>query len=151
MPPRSKVRIKLERDELRKVGRKAAGQIVARDTRRVLNRARVLSPYDQGTLRARHSMSISAPARRARVTGRVLVAVNYALAVHEGARPHVIVPKRKKALKFKMGGFTVYAKSVNHPGNKARPWLMTALMEVANRQGYKVTRRGFTDPLGAQV
>lgn len=47
----------------------------------------------------------------------------YVMAHHDGARPHVIRPRRKKALKFQSGGKTVFAKKVNHPGNRANPFL----------------------------
>jgi HK97 gp10 family phage protein len=50
-------------------------------------------------------------------------AVKYALPVHEGSRPHVIVPKTKKMLAFKIGGKMVFAKRVNHPGNKPNPFV----------------------------
>ena len=151
MALRSTVRTKLARNELRRVGRQATGRKVATVTRKVLNRARVLSPFDTGNLRGAHSMSLDAPLNRAFVRGRVIVRVRYAAAVHEGAAPHIIRPRRKKALKFTMGGRTVIVRSVRHPGNKARPWLMTALMEVAAREGFKVTRKGFTDPGDLQV
>lgn len=39
----------------------------------------------------------------------------------EGTKPHEIRPKNKKALRFNVGGNTVFAKKVNHPGMKARP------------------------------
>jgi hypothetical protein len=146
VPPRSKVRTQLNRNELRRVGRVATGRKVATVTRKVLNRARVLSPWDQGNLRGAHTMSLSAPVSRAFVRGRVLVRVRYALPVHEGSKPHIIRARKKKALRFKMGGTTVIVRQVRHPGTKARPWLMTALQEVAAREGFKVARRGFTDP-----
>lgn len=36
-------------------------------------------------------------------------------------RPYVIVPKNKKALRFNVGGSTVFASKVIHPGMKAQP------------------------------
>ncbi len=59
--------------------------------------------------------------------------------VEEGTRPHIIVPRRGKALRFQGGGGristagpnqriatraggVVFAKVVNHPGTPARPW-----------------------------
>jgi hypothetical protein len=146
VPPRSKVRTQLNRNELRRVGRQATGRKVAQVTRKVFNRARVLSPWDQGNLRGAHTMSLDAPVNRSYVRGRVLVRVRYALPVHEGSQPHIIRPKKKKALRFVMGGHVVIVRQVRHPGTKARPWLMTALQEVAAREGFKVVRRGFTDP-----
>jgi hypothetical protein len=35
-----------------------------------------------------------------------------------GTKPHVILPKEKGALKFDVGGETVFAKEVFHPGTK---------------------------------
>ncbi len=44
-------------------------------------------------------------------------------AIHEygGKTPaHVIVPKIKKALKFRMGGNVIFARKINHPGSKIK-------------------------------
>lgn len=49
--------------------------------------------------------------------------VKYALYVHEGTKPHTIVPNRKKVLRFKIGGKWVYAKRVSHPGTKANKFV----------------------------
>lgn len=56
--------------------------------------------------------------------------VDYLLPVHEGARPHIIVPKSKKALKFQKSGKTIFTKRVRHPGNKPNPFLRDALQAV---------------------
>lgn len=50
-----------------------------------------------------------------------------ALFVIFGTRPHPIRPIRARALKFNMGGRTVYAKAVFHPGNKPNDFLKEAL------------------------
>jgi len=39
-----------------------------------------------------------------------------------GTRPHVIRAKRGKVLVFKVGGRTVFAKQVQHPGYKGSGW-----------------------------
>jgi hypothetical protein len=44
-----------------------------------------------------------------------------------GTRPHVIRPVRARALRFTVGGRTVYAKVVFHPGTKANNFLAEAL------------------------
>lgn len=44
-----------------------------------------------------------------------------------GTPPHVIRPRRRKALRFISHGRLVYATSVNHPGNRANPFLTRAL------------------------
>ena len=58
--------------------------------------------------------------------GKLFNEVSYAGYVHDGTKPHVIRPKSVKALKFKVGGSTVYAKKVNHPGYKGDPWIERA-------------------------
>lgn len=57
----------------------------------------------------------------------------YAAAHHNGAKPHVIVPKSTNKigrLVFKVGGRTVFAKKVNHPGNRPNPYLTRWLREA---------------------
>lgn len=134
------MRIKLAKAELAAIAAQAAGREVITGTRRVLNRARVLSPWDTGNLRASHTMLLRR--MKTRVVGRVSTRVKYALAVHEGAAPHIIRAKRGRALKFKIGGRTVFARSVRHPGNPGRPWLRQAVTEVAAGRGYTVRRPG---------
>lgn len=51
-------------------------------------------------------------------------AVRYVL---DGTRPHLIRPRRAKALRFEVGGRVVYAKLVRHPGTKANDFLGRAL------------------------
>lgn len=90
---------------------------------------------DTGRLRA----SIKAdPPRIFSLRGSVTVGSNveYAGYVNDGTGPHVIRPRTKQFLKFKVGGRTVYAKVVNHPGTRANPFLDRALREVAAQRGY---------------
>jgi hypothetical protein len=52
----------------------------------------------------------------------------YAPYVEYGTKgPYTITAKNAQALKFQIGGRTVFAKSVVHPGNKARPFLRPGL------------------------
>lgn len=55
--------------------------------------------------------------------------LRYALAHHEGTKPHVILPKSGKMLRFVSRGQVVYAHSVNHPGTKANRYLADALRD----------------------
>lgn len=48
----------------------------------------------------------------------------YARPVHEGSRPHIITPKRAKALFWKGARHPV--KSVRHPGNRPNPFMRRA-------------------------
>ncbi|PWI06533.1 hypothetical protein DIZ27_32860 [Streptomyces sp. NWU339] len=47
--------------------------------------------------------------------------------VLDGTRPHIIRPRRAKALRFETGGRVVFAKRVRHPGTRANPFLQRAL------------------------
>lgn len=44
-----------------------------------------------------------------------------------GSRPHVIRPRKARALRFTIGGRVVFAKSVRHPGTKGSKALASAL------------------------
>ena len=112
---------------------KASARTVRRVANAVLNRSKVLTPVDTGNLRSSQRMFIRT--NRKRVVARVFTRVNYAAPVHEGSNgPYPIVPRRKKALKFKIGGQTIIVKKVIHPGVKARPFLRQATVEVAKRR-----------------
>ena len=50
--------------------------------------------------------------------------VKYSRGVEEGTRSHIIRPKNKKALYWKGAKHPV--KQVNHPGSKAKPYLIPA-------------------------
>lgn len=116
---------------------RSEGEIAARQ---VVARAKVLAPVDTGRLRA----SIRVERRSTfglRQRWTVGSDVEYAPMVNDGTKPHIIRPRTKKALKFKMGGKTVYAKVVHHPGTRARPFLDRALADVARSRGYSITQR----------
>lgn len=63
--------------------------------------------------------------------GYVGTDVNYALAVHNGTKAHDIYPKNASVLAFDVGGQTVFAASVHHPGTKGVPFLTRALVAAA--------------------
>lgn len=71
------------------------------------------------------------------VTGRVFSSgdVKYAGIQEYGGRtsPHDIFPKKAEALAFVMGGKTVFAKVVHHPGSQipARSFMRTGLADLA--------------------
>lgn len=128
-------RVRLDRAALSRTLRDASrreGEVAARQ---VVNRAKVLAPVDTGRLRA----SIRVESRRT-LTFRTIYTVGsdveYAGFVNDGTRPHRIVPRNVQALRFRVGGRIVYARVVNHPGTRARPFLDRALREVAASRGY---------------
>jgi hypothetical protein len=49
--------------------------------------------------------------------------LNYALAHHEGSRPHIITPTRAQVMVFNKGSRVIYATSVRHPGTEANRYL----------------------------
>lgn len=103
----------------------------------VVNRAKILCPVDTGRLRA----SIQGEARRTwtlRPQFTVFSNVEYAPFVNDGTRPHVIRPKNKQVLRFTVGNQVVFAKVVNHPGTRARPFLDRAVREVTAGRGYTI-------------
>jgi hypothetical protein len=74
----------------------------------------------------------------------------YAAAVEFGSKPHVIEPKRKSALAWpenasdrrlsgrrrsKMTGRLIFAKRVNHPGTKPKPYLVPGAKAAVEKGG----------------
>lgn len=49
--------------------------------------------------------------------------------VLDGTRPHIIRPRRKKALRFEISGREVFAAYVRHPGTRANNFLGRALRQ----------------------
>lgn len=68
--------------------------------------------------------------------------LEYAGFVNDGTAPHDIRPRSKQVLKFTVGGRTVFAKVVHHPGTRANPFLDRALREVAAQRGYRFRSDG---------
>lgn len=92
-------------------------------------KAQVGAPVDTGALRnSIHLQGIQDDGMS--VIATVSTGVEYAIPVHEGSAPHIIVPRTKKALSF--GGIVV--KSVHHPGAPPNKYLERPLLE--NRPAY---------------
>lgn len=84
--------------------------------------------YGTGQLRRE---IVSARSRwKTELEGQVIAVPKHALMVHEGTRPHTILPKSSPVLSFKWakaGGKRVYFKRVNHPGTRRNPYLVVGL------------------------
>ena len=133
-------RIRLDRAALNRTIRGASRNELEQAARQVVNRAKVLAPVDTGRLRA----SIRVEARRTFTLRSVYTIgsdVEYAAMVNDGTRPHVIRPRNRQVLRFRVGGQVVFARVVNHPGTRARPFLDRALREVAAQRGYSFRTR----------
>lgn len=88
-----------------------------------------------------NSLTMTMRARRSSVEGRITASPKYTHFVERGTRPHMIYPKRKKALRFKgPHGHVVIVRSVSHPGTKPRPFMFRSLVLVAIPRGFIVTR-----------
>lgn len=133
-------RLYLAHARLQAVGMKEARRLVSRATRRTLNRSAVLAPVDTGYLRSTGQMRVGQ--QGAVVRGEVEYTAEYAAAVHNGRRAVTIRPKRAGGrLRFQVGGKTVYARVVRQKARAARPYLTTALREVAAQEGFRYTSR----------
>ncbi len=53
--------------------------------------------------------------------------LKYVKFIVSGTKPHTITPNRAKVLRFKVGGRTIFAKMVRHPGTKSNNFLKRAL------------------------
>lgn len=123
----------------------AAVQLVQKAQRQTLTRAKITSPVDSGALRNSHlaePIKVSGDKVTTEISAEGGAKQQYAMHVHEGTRPHVIKPRRKKVLSWKGPEGRVFASSVNHPGTPARPWLRNALQSTAPRLGFVVDSNG---------
>lgn len=124
----------------RRLVMQSATEFVTAVMRRTQNRSKVLTPVDTGLLRAEQHVKVVARGKRVHGTLRALP--SYSLAVHEGwRRVRPIVPKKGKALKFKINGQTVIVKRVIAPASyRGRPFMYIALAQVAGEAGFRVYR-----------
>lgn len=100
----------------------------------VQNRARELCPVDTGRLR---SSIVHRVETHGRAVGVVVgTNVSYGSDVEYGTKPHVILPKNKKALYWKGARHPVG--KVNHPGTRAQPFMRPALAIAADRLAVNV-------------
>jgi hypothetical protein len=133
----------LSKAALNAEGLKLARKKVNRVTRRTLNRSAVLVPVDNGLLRA-SGRAEPATVRGLMVVGSVVYDAEYAAAVHNGRRALTIRAKvradgRQGRLRFVVEGRVVYAREVRQPARRGRPYLSTALREVATEEGFRVS------------
>ena len=130
--------LRLNRAALHGEGMDLARRTVARVVRRTFNRSQVLVPVDTGLLRASGRTNVGE--RGSVVVGEVVYDTRYAAAVHEGRRALTIRPTRPGGrLRFVVDGRVVWATKVHQPARAGRPYLSTALAEVAGAEGFRVT------------
>lgn len=62
--------------------------------------------------------------------------------IEQGTRPHMIRPRRKKAL---ARGRVLFGARVRHPGSSGRPWLAPAVKSTAQQVSDDITRRAIAE------
>lgn len=121
------------------VGRQAAIRMVRGTTRMVALDAQTTVPFVTGSLSRSQYQNVDMAGLR--IVGEVGYRSDHAMAVHQGARPHVIRPRNPAGvLRFTINGRTIVTKKVNHPGYGGNPWLQRALWRQASRDGFSVGR-----------
>lgn len=84
----------------------------------MLREQKARAPVRTGNLRRSIVLGAVTP-RSAQTVARAA----YAAAVEYGTRPHTILPRSRKVLKFNVGGREVFARKVNHPGTRPQPFM----------------------------
>lgn len=74
----------------------------------------------------------------------------YAKFVYFGTKPHVIKPKKMKALANKKSG-QIFGKSVNHPGTKANPYLEKAFSEYISSASFVKAKEQLAKDIGDET
>lgn len=126
--------LRIDRPVAQALALDVAEQMVTDTTRRVFNRANILTPVDTGRLRAGNMMRVRREPTQA--IGEVFNETSYAAAVHDGSPVRIIRPRAKKALRFVIDGEVIYARKVVMPARKGRPWILRAVREIAVPDGY---------------
>ncbi|MGX1514042.1 hypothetical protein [Streptomyces collinus] len=119
------VEVRLDQGAIRRLLRSRSGPAyrkLDRRTERVANIARGEAPGSMGDYISSHVEE--GPRGLQGVIVCDHPAVRFVL---DGTKPHIIVPRRAKALRFEAGGSVVFAKRVRHPGTKANNFLARAL------------------------
>ncbi len=107
--------------------------------RRIVAEAQRRVPVRSGFLRSTIQEEPATGSGRNAVTGGVIATAPYARFVHDGTRPHLIVPRRSSVLVFEIGGRTVFTKRVHHPGTRPNPFIRDAMEAVTSAAGLSQT------------
>jgi hypothetical protein len=93
-------------------------------TRETYEKAVQYAPERTGFLRRNIKWSVEG------LTGRVISQAPYSAYVEFGTRPHMIFPRRARALRFEVGGRTIFARYVHHPGMRGQFYMRRALQDA---------------------
>lgn len=106
---------------------------------------KLLVPRKTGNLGRSIHIGAVTPSR-----AETIASASYAAYVERGTRPHEIVPKRRKALRWaagnarlsgspRAGGSVRFAKRVQHPGTRAKPFMVPGAKKAIEGAGLKDT------------
>lgn len=92
----------------------------------VESEAKYLCPVDEGNLIKQFSSEVESSGNE--IIGRIMNGAEYAAFVEFPTAPHIIEPRNKDRLKFKIDGEWITTKKVHHPGTQGIPFLRGALI-----------------------
>jgi len=95
--------------------------LLRRFAERVVESARSRAPKRTGYLASQVSSVVEGG------SATIYAKAPYSAYVEFGTKPHLILPRRAKALRFEVGGEEVFATRVQHPGTAPQPYLFPAV------------------------
>lgn len=112
-------------------------------------RAKQVAPYKTGKLKEDIQVFDNRADSLSIGVGNTML-VSYAKFVYFGTRPHIIKPKKMKALANKKSG-QIFGKSVNHPGTKANPYLEKAFSEYVASASFVKAKEQLAKDIGDET
>lgn len=112
-------------------------------------RAKQIAPYKTGKLKEDIQVFDNRADSLSIGVGNTML-VSYAKFVYFGTRPHVIKPKKMKALANKKSG-QIFGKSVNHPGTKANPYIEKAFSEYISSASFVKAKEQLAKDIGDET
>jgi hypothetical protein len=67
------------------------------------------------------------------IQASIFPTVKYALPLHDGSKPHTIVPSKKRVLAFKSGGKMIFTRKVKHPGYKGNRFVERTVKKTSGK------------------
>lgn len=112
-------------------------------------RAKQVAPYKTGKLKEDIQVFDNRADSLSIGVGNTML-VSYAKFVYFGTKPHVIKPKKMKALANKKSG-QIFGKSVNHPGTKANPYIEKAFSEYISSASFVKAKEQLAKDIGDET
>ncbi len=125
-----KIRVEVNTDELMKAV-KAEPIIASQEIQKAVNKSaiKVLQIAQKEAPVKTHHLVQRIKARFEPLVGIVESLAQYSVFVHEGTRPHIILPVRKKALANVKRGL-MFGRKVNHPGTSPNRFMLRSIKKA---------------------